>query len=101
MLWSDYKVLRAAIRVGTGQCLAINSARIVQNSVCCGVGVFSRNVMEQMLDESENDEPDLQLSSLLSIIRDVIAIWIIIFRNRMMNGPQIASEHQNASMKSI
>ena len=31
MLWSDYKVLRAAIRGGTGQCLAINSARIVQN----------------------------------------------------------------------
>ena len=57
--------------------------------------------MEQMLDGSENDELDLQLSSLLSIILDVIAIWIIIFRNRMMNGPQIASEHQNASMKSI
>ena len=57
--------------------------------------------MEQMLDESQNDEPDLQLSSLLSIIRDVIAIWIIIFRNRMMDGRQIASEHQNASMKSI
>ena len=57
--------------------------------------------MEQMLDESQNDELDLQLSSSLSIIRDVIAIWIIIFRNRMMDGRQIAGEHQNASMKSI
>ena len=57
--------------------------------------------MEQMLDESQNDELDLQLSSSLSIIRDVIAIWIIIFRNRMMDGRQIAGELQNASMKSI
>ena len=57
--------------------------------------------MEQMLDESQNDEPDLQLSSSLSIIRDAISIWIIIFRNRMMDGGQIAGEHQNVSMKSI
>lgn len=45
-----------------------------KQSVYCDVVAFSRNVMEQMLDESQNDEPDLQLSSSLSIIRDVIAI---------------------------
>ena len=84
---------------GTEHCLAINLVRIVQNSLLRCWAIFS--VMEQMLDESQNDGPDLQLSSSLSIIRDVIAIWIIIFRNRMMNGRQIASEHQNASMKSI
>ena len=50
------------------------SQNCAKQAVCYSAGAFSRNVMEQMLDESENDELDLQLSSLLSIILDVIAI---------------------------